>query len=115
RRRARGRSTQRAAASLHHKFDGRKRPASSVAGLYDASMRFQIHALPAQILAVARANPRSERLTAEGDEPLRCCLRNAREGEQLILFSYEPPIGDSPYREIGAVFAHAAPCDGPAG
>jgi len=57
-------------------------------------------------------------MVAEGDEPLRCCLRNARPGESLILFGYEPPLGPpagttSPYREIGAVFAHAEPCSGP--
>ncbi len=49
---------------------------------------------------------------AEGGEPLRCCLRNANPGEELILFGYEPPIGNSPYREIGAVFAHERPCAG---
>jgi hypothetical protein len=48
---------------------------------------------------------------AAGGEPLRCCLRNARPGESLILFNYEPPMPLSPYREKGAVFAHAAPCD----
>jgi Protein of unknown function (DUF1203) len=58
----------------------------------------------------ASGNP-VERLSAEGGEPLRCCLRNARAGESLLLFGYEPPIGKSPYREIGAVFAHAEPCD----
>jgi len=48
-------------------------------------------------------------------EPLRCCLRNARPGEKIILFGYEPPIpGDaSPYREIGAVLAHAEECGAP--
>ena len=55
-----------------------------------------------------------ENLLATGDEPLRCCLRNARAGEALILFGYAPPLGPSPYREIGAVFAHAEACDGPA-
>lgn len=48
---------------------------------------------------------------AAGGEPLRCCLRNARPGESLILFNYEPPMPLSPYREKGAVFAHAEPCD----
>lgn len=52
-------------------------------------------------------------LQAEGDEPLRCCLRNAHPGEALILFGYEPPIdAASPYRERGAVFAHAESCGG---
>ena len=54
-----------------------------------------------------------EHVTAEGGEPLRCCLRNARPGETLILFGYEPPIGKSPYHEIGPVFACRARCDGP--
>nr|BFE73663.1 hypothetical protein GCM10020092_069640 [Actinoplanes digitatis] len=31
-----------------------------------------------------------------------------------MLFGYEPPLPAGPYREVGAVFAHAAPCAGPA-
>ena len=54
-----------------------------------------------------------ERVVARGRESLRCCLRNAAEGEEILLFGYEPPLPPSPYREIGAVFAHAAPCAGP--
>jgi hypothetical protein len=79
---------------------------------------FQIHAMPAEILERVRASRLDasgtpvEPVTAEGGEPLRCCLRNARAGEALLLFGYEPPIGKSPYREIGAVFAHAERCDG---
>jgi Protein of unknown function (DUF1203) len=47
--------------------------------------------------------------------PLRCCLRNIREDDDVILFGYEPPIpgGASPYRELGAVFAHAQDCEAP--
>jgi hypothetical protein len=30
-----------------------------------------------------------------------------------MLFGHEPVIPVSPYREIGAVFAHARPCGGP--
>lgn len=81
--------------------------------------KFTIQALPADVLARVRSsgidvsgNP-IERIEATGGEPLRCCLRDARAGERLILFGYEPPIGKSPYREIGAVFAHAEPCEGP--
>jgi hypothetical protein len=78
-------------------------------------MTFQIHALPSEVLDAARAAGSSAiHLTAEGDEPLRCCLRNARAGEALILFNYAPPIdARSPYRETGAVFAHAGGCDHP--
>ena len=83
------------------------------------AQQFRIHALPADVLARVRSTGLDasgtavERLRAEGEEPLRCCLRNARPGEAILLFGYEPPIGRSPYREIGAVFAHAEPCEGP--
>ncbi|WP_151774078.1 DUF1203 domain-containing protein [Streptomyces abyssomicinicus] len=81
---------------------------------------FRVHALPASVLDRARdggpdawgAPP--ERLTAEGGEPLRCCLTDARPGEPLLLFGHRPPLPPSPYREAGAVLAHAAPCAGPA-
>ncbi len=53
------------------------------------------------------------RVTLDGGEPLRCCLRNGCPGEEAILFGYEPRIPASPYREVGAVYAHAAPCEGP--
>jgi Protein of unknown function (DUF1203) len=81
---------------------------------------FSIRAIPTDALERVRASGVDvsgtpvERLRAEGGEPLRCCLRNASLGEALILFGYEPPIGKSPYREIGAVFAHAERCSGPA-
>ncbi|MBI3216939.1 MAG: DUF1203 domain-containing protein [Mycobacterium sp.] len=61
----------------------------------------------------AWGSPVEELADAPGS-PLRCCLRNSRPGEGLILFGYAPPIpgAPSPYQEVGAVFAHAAPCDG---
>ncbi|MGI5243731.1 DUF1203 domain-containing protein [Dactylosporangium sp. CA-139066] len=80
---------------------------------------FTVHAIDPAHLAGVRAAGTDvsglpvERLTAEGGEPLRCCLRDAAAGEQLILFGYEPKLPPSPYREIGAVFTHAEPCDGP--
>jgi len=53
-------------------------------------------------------------VVASGGEPLRCCLRDASKGEELVLFNYTPPLpAPSPYEERGAVFAHAAACDGP--
>jgi Protein of unknown function (DUF1203) len=52
-------------------------------------------------------------VTLTGGEPLRCCLRDGEPGEAAILFGYEPRLPASPYREIGPVFAHATPCDGP--
>jgi hypothetical protein len=82
-------------------------------------MSFQIHALPSDLITGVRTSGRDvsgnpvEAVVATGGEPLRCCLRDARAGEDQILFGYEPVLPASPYREIGAVFAHAAAC--PAG
>jgi hypothetical protein len=82
-----------------------------------STLRYQ--PIPAEVLEHARTvgldasgNP-VEHLIADGGEPLRCCLRNAEPGESAILFGYEPPIPASPYRAMGAVFAHAEPCAGP--
>jgi hypothetical protein len=83
------------------------------------TIAYEIHALPHAVLDTVRATGSDasghpvERMTAGGGEPLRCCLRDASEGEEVILFGYEPPLPPSPYREMGAVFAHAAPCAGP--
>jgi hypothetical protein len=81
---------------------------------------FQVHALPSDVLDGVRASGVDVsghpivHLAAAGGEPLRCCLRNAEPGEDAILFGHEPLLPASPYREIGAVFAHAQPCDAPA-
>jgi hypothetical protein len=80
---------------------------------------FQIQAIPAAALDAVRGTGRDvsgnpvATVTADGGEPLRCCLRDAHDGEALLLFGYEPPLPASPYREIGAVFAHAQRCPGP--
>ena len=81
---------------------------------------FQIHTLSPSVLERARSigldasGMAVARLSAEGGEPLRCCLRDARPGEKCLLFGYEPPLpAGTPYREMGAVFAHAEPCGGP--
>ncbi|MET7400398.1 DUF1203 domain-containing protein [Dactylosporangium sp. NPDC005572] len=83
---------------------------------------FTVHGLDPKALDSARrtgldvsGNPVQPAIAA-GGEPVRCCLRDAVAGEALILFGYEPVLpGGTPYREIGAVFAHAEPCAGPAG
>jgi hypothetical protein len=73
---------------------------------------------PPAILDEVRATQRDAsgnapaQVIADGGEPLRCCLRDAVAGEELILFGYEPPLPVSPYREIGAIFTHAQPCTG---
>jgi hypothetical protein len=59
----------------------------------------------------------------EGGAPLRCCLRPTRPGERIALASYAPlrrwaretAAQPGPYNEVGPVFIHAEPCDGPGG
>ena len=81
---------------------------------------FRLHALPTDVLADVRAHDVDaaglpvEHLVAGGGEPLRCCLRDAQEGEQLILLAHTLDLPDGPYRETGPVFAHADSCAGPA-
>jgi Protein of unknown function (DUF1203) len=83
------------------------------------SSRFRVHAISGDSLQRVRrtgldvSGTPVEHVVATGGEPLRCCLRDAEPGTDLILFGYEPLIPRSPYREIGAVYAHAVPCDGP--
>ena len=48
---------------------------------------------------------------AEGWEPLRCCLRDARAGESVALVSYSPFTMRSPWTEVGPVFVHGEACD----
>jgi hypothetical protein len=82
-------------------------------------MRFVISAIPAERLDAMRrdgtddAGERLEPFVAEEDgAPLRCCLRDARAGERLLLIAHRPGGTAGAYREIGPVFVHAGPCDG---
>ncbi|MFD0199787.1 MULTISPECIES: DUF1203 domain-containing protein [Saccharothrix] len=78
----------------------------------------RIHALPDDVLARARELAGTDEHHELHDEspgaPLRCCLRKAGPGEPVILFRHTPTAGTGPYEELGPVFAHAEPCDGPA-
>lgn len=70
-----------------------------------------IEAIAPATLVALRARPEGRahvRVVAEGEEPLRCCLRDSHAGESLFLTSYAPPFPESPYAECGAVFVHAA-------
>ncbi len=83
-----------------------------------AISKFEIAAMPDDVLRRARYDGDASAVavvavTAKGGEPLRCCLRDATPDEALLLFGYEPVLPPSPYREAGAIFAHAAPCGGP--
>jgi hypothetical protein len=56
-------------------------------------------------------NPWTPR-TAEGWEPLRCCLRKAEVSEQIALVCYTPWTEPSPWLEAGPVFVHFGQCNG---
>ena len=45
-------------------------------------------------------------------EPLRCCLRYAAPGEQIMLISFAPFEHASVWTEVGPVYVHALACPG---
>jgi len=68
-----------------------------------------------QIRAAGRdeaGNPVSARVDREGGSPLRCCLRETRPGDRVLLIAYTPPGAAGAYVERGPVFIHADRCDG---
>jgi hypothetical protein len=87
-------------------------------------MKFLVYAVPPAALADIRARGRDQfghpwrTFTADGSPgtPLRCCLRDAEESEEVALLSWQPltEAPDSPYAEIGPIFIHAQPCPGAA-
>ncbi|KAI0483874.1 hypothetical protein F4859DRAFT_512510 [Xylaria cf. heliscus] len=48
--------------------------------------------------------------TPETPAPCRRCLQDSVVGEEMLLISYDPFLGDSPYRGATAIFVHSAPC-----
>jgi len=55
--------------------------------------------------------PSAERVVADGPGyPCRRCLRDATAGEELHLLSYDPWLGESPYRQPGPIFVHVSAC-----
>lgn len=57
-------------------------------------------------------NTLAAEIDADGGSPLRCCLRETRPGERVLLVAYTPPGGRGGYAERGPVFIHADRCDG---
>ena len=75
--------------------------------------------IPARELDAIRAaghdeagNPLQVRVLEEAGAPLRCCLREARAGERVLLIAYTPPGTAGAYAERGPVFVHADRCPG---
>jgi uncharacterized protein DUF1203 len=82
-------------------------------------MSFVVSPIPAERLDAMRrdgTDDAGERLRPfiadEDGAPLRCCLREARAGEHLLLVAYRPAGTAGAYREVGPVFVHASPCAG---
>jgi len=80
---------------------------------------FRVEALsPDRLEAVRYAgtddggNPVFPARAAQGGEPLRCCLKIAKPGEQILLIAYRPFDKPSPYAETGPVFVHVESCAG---
>jgi hypothetical protein len=81
-----------------------------------------------RLLVQAIAPERLARVRAEGEdghgnqlqafaaagegEPLRCCLRYARQDEQIALISYAPFDHPSVWTEVGPVYIHRERCAG---
>ena len=57
-------------------------------------------------------NPLAVQVDYEGGSPLRCCLRETRPGDRVLLIAYTPPGTAGAYAERGPVFVHADRCDG---
>jgi hypothetical protein len=89
---------------------------------------FEIRAIDPAVLArllVADDAGHAPRLVTDeaGGSPLRCCLRASKPGERIALVSYAPlrqwagetGADPGPYDEVGPVFIHPEPCDGPSG
>jgi len=57
-------------------------------------------------------NPLGVQVDQDGGAPLRCCLRESRPGERMLLIAYTPPGTAGAYAERGPVFVHAERCDG---
>jgi len=57
-------------------------------------------------------NPLEVRVLESGGAPLRCCLREARAGERVLLIAYTPSGTAGAYAERGPVFIHAERCAG---
>jgi len=67
--------------------------------------------LPAPLPPLAPLPPGASVVTADSPGyPCRRCLRDAQPGERVVLLSYDPFLGDSPYRQPGPIYVHEQPC-----
>jgi hypothetical protein len=79
---------------------------------------FEIVPLRSEIAEAARraavgGAPGYAVITADSPDgyPCRHCLRWAKPGERMILFTYASVPAGHPYSETGPIFVHAEPCE----
>ena len=79
-------------------------------------MDFTITAMASDVADGLRADIEAGRLPArrrvheDRGAPCRHCLRVNEPGEEMLLFTDQPFLGDSPYAVPSPVFLHAQPC-----
>jgi Protein of unknown function (DUF1203) len=81
-------------------------------------MMMNVIAIPSELAAAARSNARDAlgnalepQIQKDGGNPCRHCLRRARAGERLTLFSHSPFDRQNPYKEHGPIFVHSDGCE----
>jgi len=81
-------------------------------------MMMNVIAIPSELAAAARSNPSDAHgnalvaeVQSEAGNPCRHCLRRARAGERLTLFSHSPFERQNPYKEHGPIFVHSDGCE----
>ena len=79
-------------------------------------MDFTITAMTTATADACRADFAAGRLPGrrvvldEPGAPCRHCLRPGETGEEMLLFTYQPFVGDSPYAVPSPIYLHAEPC-----
>jgi len=68
--------------------------------------------LPAPLPSLDPLPPGARAVVADAAPgyPCRRCLRDAAPGETVILLSYDPFLGESPYRQPGPIYVHRETC-----
>ena len=88
-------------------------------GMTTTTCQLTVHAISPERLDLVRAagtdgyhNPLRPFAATGAGEPLRCCLRFARDGEDVALISFAPFEHASVWTEVGPVYVHAKACAG---
>ncbi|KAI0198525.1 hypothetical protein F4808DRAFT_472660 [Astrocystis sublimbata] len=58
-----------------------------------------------------RSTPFAVVQTPDTPVPCRRCLQDSQIGEEMLLISYDPFLGDSPYRCASPIFVHSKACE----